>query len=265
MKIQFTKRINKILRFLGLELSRYYPEMEQKTFDEIYKEILKKERIIIFDVGANQGQSIVRFNGLFNSKEIHSFEPIDFEYSKMIDKFKDMKFVKINNYALGEKLEKKSFYINEYTGSSSFYDTQKNTNWCKLRSKQHNINPINFTKEKRIIDIETIDNYCRSNNVNNIDILKIDTQGYEDKVLQGASNLINNKSIKFIEFEIIFSDIYSKTLSIGLIENIIGKNYRLFANDNKGNLYSNFIYQLNLVYIEKDFFEKIKNKNELQN
>ena len=111
MKIQFTKRINKILRFLGLELSRYYPEMEQKTFDEIYKEILKKERIIIFDVGANQGQSIVRFNGLFNSKEIHSFEPIDFEYSKMIDKFKDMKFVKINNYALGEKLEKNLFTL----------------------------------------------------------------------------------------------------------------------------------------------------------
>jgi hypothetical protein len=75
--------------------------------------------------------------------------------------------------------------------------------------------------------------------------------------------MINNKRIKFIEFEIIFSDIYSKTLSIGLIENIIGKNFRLFANDNKGNLYSNFIYQLNLIYIEKDFFETTKNKNEL--
>ena len=110
-----------------------------------------------------------------------------------------------------------------------------------------------------MVEIDTVDNYCQSNEIGKIDILKIDTQGYEDKVLLGASNMINNKRIKFIEFEIIFSDIYSKTLSIGLIENIIGKNYRLFANDNKGNLYSNFIYQLNLIYIEKDFLKQPKN------
>ena len=176
----------------------------------------------------------------------------------MRDKYQNNKFIKINNYALGEKVEKKSFFINEYTGSSSFYDTQKDTEWCKLRSKHFNINPKNFTKEKKMVDIDTIDNYCQSNEIGKIDILKIDTQGYEDKVLLGATNMINNKRIKFIEFEIIFSDIYSKTLSIGLIENIIGKNFRLFANDNKRNLYSNFIYQLNLIYIEKNFFEKIK-------
>ena len=263
MRIQFTKKINKILRHLGFELSRYYPEMRQKTFDEIYKEILGEKNLVIFDVGANQGQSISRFDKLFNSKEIYSFEPIEFEYLKMRDKYQNNEFVKINNYALGEKIEKKSFFINEYTGSSSFYDTQKDTEWCKLRSKQFNINPKNFTKEKKMVEIDTVDNYCQSNEIGKIDILKIDTQGYEDKVLLGASNMINNKRIKFIEFEIIFSDIYSKTLSIGLIENIIGKNYRLFANDNKGNLYSNFIYQLNLIYIEKDFFETTKNKNEL--
>lgn len=263
MKIQFTKKINKILRHLGFELFRYYPEMKQKTFDEIYKEILGEENLVIFDVGANQGQSIFRFDKLFNSKEIYSFEPIEFEYLKMRDKYQNNKFIKINNYALGEKIEKKSFFINEYTGSSSFYDTRKDTEWCKLRSKQFNINPKHFTKEKKMVDIDTIDNFCQSNEIGKIDILKIDTQGYEDKVLLGASNMINNKRIKFIEFEIIFSDIYSKTLSIGLIENIIGKNFRLFANDNKGNLYSNFIYQLNLIYIEKNFFEKAKNKNEL--
>ena len=45
MKIQFTKKINKILRHLGFELFRYYPEMKQKTFDEIYKEILGEENL----------------------------------------------------------------------------------------------------------------------------------------------------------------------------------------------------------------------------
>ena len=34
-----------------------------------------------------------------------------------------------------------------------------------------------------MVDIDTIDNYCQSNEIGKIDILKIDTQGYEDKVL----------------------------------------------------------------------------------
>ena len=66
---------------------------------------------MIFDVGANQGQSISRFDKLFNSKEIYSFEPIESEYLKMRDKYQNNKFVKINNYALGEKIEKKSFSL----------------------------------------------------------------------------------------------------------------------------------------------------------
>ena len=150
--------------------------MKQKTFDEIYKEILGEEKLVIFDVGANQGQSISRFDKLFNSKEIYSFEPIESEYLKMRDKYQNNKFVKINNYALGEKIEKKSFFINEYTGSSSFYDTQKDTEWCKLRSKQFNINPKNFTKEKKMVEIDTVDNYCQYNEIGKIDILKIDTR-----------------------------------------------------------------------------------------
>ena len=46
-----------------------------------------------------------------------------------------------------------------------------------------------------------------------IDILKIDTQGYEDEVLSGATHLIKNKKIKFIEVEIMFDEVYTKTMS----------------------------------------------------
>ena len=61
-----------------------------------------------------------------------------------------------------------------------------------------------------------------------IDIIKIDTQGYEDKVLIGCKKMIEEKKIKFIELEIILSDIYDKTLSISDIESQLKNNYRLF-------------------------------------
>ena len=250
------KNINSVLNFFGFELIKYYPEIKHKTFDEIYKELINNNETLIFDVGANQGQSISRFNRLFSRKKIHAFEPIQNEYNKISKKYYDDNSIKINNYSLGDKQEKKEFYVNEYSGSSSFHETNKNTDWFFYRSKQLNISEKNFTKEKKLVDVNTIDNYCKTNKIEFIDILKIDTQGYEENVLLGATNMIKNKKIKFIELEIIFSDIYNETLSIGNIENIIGKNYRIFANDNKGNLFSNFIYQLNLIYVEKDFYLK---------
>ena len=76
----FIKKIAKnIFKFFGLEVKRYYPELDQMSFDQMYSEILKGE-IIVFDVGANKGQTIERFNKLFNNMNIHSFEPIKFEF-----------------------------------------------------------------------------------------------------------------------------------------------------------------------------------------
>jgi hypothetical protein len=54
-----------------------------------------------------------------------------------------------------------------------------------------------------------------------IDILKIDTQGYEDKVIAGSKNLIKKNKIKIIQLEIIFSEIYQNTLNIYDIEKFL--------------------------------------------
>lgn len=252
------KKIKNIFNFFGYEINSYYPEIIQKNFDELYKEILDKKEITIFDVGANQGQSIERFKKIFKQKIIHSFEPIKFEFDNIYRKYKNEDNLIINNFALGERIEEKFFHVNHYTGSSSFLETNQKTEWAKLRSKQFKIDLANFVKEKSVVQIKTLDDYCEKNQINKIDILKIDTQGYEENVLKGSSKMILSKKIKFIEIELIFSDIYNKTLSIKDIESIIGDNYRLFANDNVGNLHSNMIYQLNLIYIEKKFYSDLK-------
>tara|TARA_B100000029_G_scaffold498616_1_gene567690 strand:+ start:107 stop:904 length:798 start_codon:yes stop_codon:yes gene_type:complete len=258
----FIKKIAKnIFKFFGLEVKRYYPELDQMSFDQMYSEILKGE-IIVFDVGANKGQTIERFNKLFNNMNIHSFEPIKFEFLNLKKKYSGENKIHLNNFALGNIEEEKDFHVNHYTGSSSFLKTTNNTDWLKLRSKQFKINPEEFLKNKEKIKINTLDNYCLEKKIDKIDIVKIDTQGYEDKVLEGCKKMIKMKKIKFIEIEIIFSDIYEKTLTIGEIENKLENNYRLFANDYYGNLYSNMVYQLNLIYISNDFFYKIKKNKE---
>lgn len=52
-----------------------------------------------------------------------------------------------------------------------------------------------------IVDILTLDDYCSTNGIDHIDLLKIDTEGHELAVLLGASRKINNQCIDAIHFE----------------------------------------------------------------
>ena len=74
-----------MLKLFSIYISRtnwksyYFNQLKNSldlSFDEIYKKIYKKnDNLIIFDIGANVGQSIIRFQKELKFKEIHSFEP----------------------------------------------------------------------------------------------------------------------------------------------------------------------------------------------
>ena len=76
------KKIKKFLWTIGIEIKKINKEVTFTSFDEIYKEKLDNASVI-FDIGANQGQSIERFKNLFPFAKIYAFEPIEFEFKKL--------------------------------------------------------------------------------------------------------------------------------------------------------------------------------------
>jgi FkbM family methyltransferase len=77
------------------------------------------------------------------------------------------------------------------------------------------------------IDLTTVDEFCRLNHIDCIDLLKIDVEGYELNVLKGAKGMLNSRRVRFIQFE--FTQLNS---SIGVFfkdfYDLLVENYQIF-------------------------------------
>ena len=252
------KFIQKLVNLFGYKVMKI-KSTNDTDLDGLTKILITKSEPVIFDVGANKGQSITRYKKLFQNPIIHSFEPNIDEVNILKQKYINDKNLYLNNVAVGDKKGKLEFNINALSGHSSFNNLIPNTTWIKKRSNSIKTDHNNYTIKKVNAEIITLDDYVNEKNLKNIDILKIDTQGFEDKVLLGAQNLLKNNRIKLIQLELIFSEIYESPLQIYDVEkNLIPYNYKLFGISNSGNLISNYIYQSDFIYVSQETYENFK-------
>ena len=250
------KLVKKTLNKLGFDLKRYDPKNQQVNFDDLLKDKISKNPII-FDVGGNKGQSIEKYLKIFDKPIIHSFEPIKTEFDYMCSKFRNNKNIYLNNFALGDKTEEKEFNVAAKTGNSSFNKINLGTDWLKVRSKQYNTSEEGYITSVQKVNIIKLDDYCKDNNISVIDLVKIDTQGYEDKVLEGSLDSIKQNKIKAIVTEIMFDNIYDKYFSFSDLEKyIIPHNFRMVGIDLwNNNLFSGLIFVADVYYLNKNFYK----------
>ena len=257
MIIQIKRAVSKILKNFFLKL---YQDDTKKLFNFFYKNLsknknLNKNKLIFFDVGAHKGETITRFKKYFNKNnllEIHCFEP----NKKLADILKDQNFknVKINDYLLLDKINyENNFYSMSKSGASSVFKPEEE--WLEMKKKKTN-KEISYTLE--LVRSDTIDNYCSTNNIDNIDFLKIDTQGSEKNVLMGGSEMINKRKINFIEVEIILGQYYETETSFLQIESTLNNNYNLVLVDKMINLLRDKTSYINCLYMRKDYFSRLK-------
>ena len=191
------KFIQKLVNLFGYKVMKI-KSIDATDLDVLTKSLITKSEPVILDVGANKGQSITRYKKLFQNPIIHSFEPNIDEVKILEQKYINDKNLYLNNVAVGDKKGNLEFNINAVSGHSSFKNLIPNTTWIKERSNSIKIDDKNYTTKKVNAEIITLDDYVNEKNLTNIDILKIDTQGFEDKVLLGAQNLLKNNRIKLI-------------------------------------------------------------------
>lgn len=183
--------INRLLRPLGcgvVKLERHDLFFDLKRF------LPARNDLIIFDVGANEGQTQRKFRAEFPRATLHSFEPGTNAFAQLQKNTKINPATSIWNLALGSKIGQQEFFENTLTTMSSFLPLGKE-GWGG--------------QEKKInVPVTTIDQFCAERGIERIDILKSDTQGYDLEIFKGAEGMMQKESISLIYFEVIFTEIY---------------------------------------------------------
>jgi FkbM family methyltransferase len=146
----------------------------------IFPKLLQKAHVF-FDIGANTGIYSLIAAAQNNNIEVHSFEPVDIIYKALERNIKASNFLNVvtNEIALCD-----------FNGESEF----------NLQSVNDPIIPLGSSLRKdmgeasnmRIIKVktQTLDSYVNEHNIQNIDIMKVDTEGTEDKVFEGGADTI---------------------------------------------------------------------------
>jgi FkbM family methyltransferase len=149
---------------------------------------------VVFDVGANIGQSINTFRKYFRTPLIHSFEPSPSTYQELVARHAKTPDAVLNNMALGAKTEKRVLVENSQSVMSSILEPAADC-WGEIT-------------QRTTVEVSTIDDYCYQREIRGIDILKTDTQGFDLEVLKGANRKASERRIHLIYLELNFSDMY---------------------------------------------------------
>ena len=207
--------MNKLILFIIDVVRNYYHQPSILFY-------LKKLNIsIALDVGSHKGETINYFLKITKIKKIYCFEPQEEIFALLKRKYSANKKIILNNIALSNNAKKKKFYINKLSLTSSFSKINTSSFWFKIKKKILNNNKT--YEKKKIIKTVKLDIYVRKNNIKKIDLLKLDTEGHELKILMGSKNLLKKNLVKYLLIEINNSKMY-KNYDKKKIFNFLKKN-----------------------------------------
>ena len=221
----FIELMNKILYKLFLRVVDLIDQNNKEKIIKFFKARIGNNLIHVIDIGAHKGETIDLFMKNFNIKKIYSFEPNNDLFTALINKNYDTNIVNLVKLGVGKISEKKILKIFKDSSSSTLNTINENTEYFKRKKKiiSFFLPGDNFLKRKQEIDVINLSEFFNQENITKIDILKIDTEGYEFHAINGIYKLDFEK-IKFIYFEHHYDLMIDKKYKFSDINDLLKKN-----------------------------------------
>lgn len=183
-----------------------YGVSEKNTLRHVLPRI--KKDMTIVDIGANIGTYTLNFaKQLQGTGRVIAFEPVSINANRLRDNIQLNGF---NNITVCQE------GISDQSGTATIYFGEKKSGASIINNQLPN---------KEEITITTLDEYCQQNNIAQIDVLKIDVEGAERKVLAGAQKIISASQNMFLIMECMeanqaltnstTNDLYNEVIQMG--------------------------------------------------
>ena len=182
---------------------------------------------VVLDIGSNDGATVREFKTWWPTAVIHCFEPQSecWEALDAVAQRYGQGDVVINRSAAGnESLGSRPFFTHEIsTGLSGFHrisETSRDSIDLTRAKKGFKLDEyLAALNRPRSVPVVRPDEYLRDNNIDTVDLVKIDTQGHEPEVLEGFGNLLSECGVVLVE--LMFYDYYEKRVSFSDVERFL--------------------------------------------
>ena len=195
--------LHKTARSLGFDVVHWQPPAEQPTHPvtfDVQRKMVSRDDATIFDVGAHFGAVSKIYQSLFPSATLHAFEPSPEAFDLLQRNSDGDQRHHAHRIALSDNNGIAEFSLNHASATNSLLPTDKNApeNWKSFVE----------TENRVAVPTQTLDSFCKQHHLDRVDILKLDVQGAEGKVLAGASDLFQRQAIKAVYLEMIVASTY---------------------------------------------------------
>lgn len=174
---------------------------KKSPFDELQRLHSKDDNLIIFDVGAHFGETAIQFKNGFPKAKIFSFEPF-------IESYEQMKKM----LGTSENITALNFGLSNFCGTSLLNSNKSSaTNSLLETDEEHEQlwgDNLLTTIGKVEAQFKTFDSVINDLGLEKVHILKIDVQGAEHYVIEGAKNSLEQGIVDVIYTEIITQPSY---------------------------------------------------------
>lgn len=172
-------------RSLGVSISRTPPAPNQHADAALRQIRAWSSRDVVFDVGANDGRTILRLQDHLSGPRFYAFEPVSSTYRTLMERTAHLPNVRTFRLALGAAPGAGTIYLNDVHSMDSF-----SPRWTGASTGTETV------------PVSTVDEVLDAENLDFVHFLKIDTEGYELEVLHGAERALRASRIAIVQVEV---------------------------------------------------------------
>jgi FkbM family methyltransferase len=204
--------IKQMLRAMGFELVRIYKFAPDE--DDKFNWLKNLNIRTVLDIGANTGQFAAEIHRILPDAAIYSFEPLKDCCERLVETMRDVPKFKAFDFALGQEASGLEMHRSEFSLSSSI-----------LPMAEPHTQAFPFTRGVVLerIRVERLDDVAASLQLVDNILIKIDVQGFEDRVIAGGPNTIARAKVLIVEMSFkklyegqpLFDRIYDTLTRIG--------------------------------------------------